>query len=144
MCIPQIRPGRGQYDQLGQFLNWWNSNRLFLNLKNGTNDLDFVHQVHIIMKVQFFFLFDIATVSGGTSVDKEKRKREESDQGVGDDDDEWFTADEGVFDNQLGRWVISPAMLEKIERRKKEKAADQVKSATKLQLQFDLDEVCMA
>ena len=58
-----------------------------------------------------------------------------------DEEEEWFTADEGVFDKQLGRWVVSPAMLEKIKRRKKEVAKSEVKSATKLKLQFDLDEV---
>ena len=56
-------------------------------------------------------------------------------------EEEWFTADEGVFDKQLNRWVVSPAMLEKIKRRKKEVAGSEVKSATKLKLQFDLDEV---
>ena len=78
------------------------------------------------------------------SVDKERGKRVASDLGVDKDEmeeEDWFTADEGVFDKQLGRWVISPAMLEKIERREKEKADSQVKSATKLKLQFDLDEV---
>ena len=56
-------------------------------------------------------------------------------------EEEWFTADEGVFDKQLGHWVVSPAMLERIKRREKEVAESEVKSATKLKLQFDLDEV---
>ena len=86
----------------------------------------------------------ITAPSEDTSVDKESGKRVASDFGVVKDEEEeedWFTADEGVFDKQLGRWVISPAMLEKIKRREKEKADSEVKSATKLKLQFDLDEV---
>ena len=58
-----------------------------------------------------------------------------------DEEEEWFTADEGVFDKQLGRWVTSPAMLERIKKREREKADSEIKSATKLKLQFDLDEV---
>ena len=64
-------------------------------------------------------------------VKEEKEEKEE----------EWFTADEGVFDKQLGHWVVSPAMLERIKRREKEVADSEVKSATKLKLQFDLNEV---
>ena len=86
-----------------------------------------------------------AAMSGGTSVDKEKEKAKGD-----DDDDEWYTADEGVFDKQLGRLVVSPSTLEKIEKREKERKRlsaeragkeDEVKSATKLQLVFGLDEV---
>ena len=78
--------------------------------------------------------------SGGTLVDKEMGKRAASDI-RDDEEEEWFTADEGVFDKQLGRWVTSPAMLERIKAREREKADSEVKSATKLKLQFDLDEV---
>lgn len=91
-----------------------------------------------------FLLFNTAA-SEGTSVDKERGKRVVSDFGENRDkeeeEDDWFTADEGVFDKQLGRWVVSPAMLERIKKREKEKADGKVKSATKLKLQFDLDEV---
>jgi hypothetical protein len=89
----------------------------------------------------------IAAESVGTSVDREGGRRVVSDLGVDKDEEEeeeeeeWFTADEGVFDKQLGRCVVSPAMLERIKKRKKEIADSEIKSATKLKLQFDLDEV---
>ena len=104
--------------------------------------------VHIKMLLYGTFTSLLATASGGTSVDEDKGKRVVNDLGVDVDKEEkekeeedWFTADEGVFDEQLGRWVVSPAMLERIKRREKEKADSEVKSATKLRLQFDLDEV---
>ena len=99
--------------------------------------------VHIKMLLYGTFTSLLATASGGTSVDEDKGKRvvdvdkEEKEE----EKEDWFTADEGVFDEQLGRWVVSPAMIERIKRREKEKADSEVKSATKLRLQFDLDEV---
>ena len=62
---------------------------------------------------------------------------------VGDDPDDWFTADEGVYDEH-GRLVYSDGYLEKLEiaeRERKQKKEGEVKSATNLELQFDLDEV---
>ena len=94
------------------------------------------------MTLSFLYLCTAASI--GTSVDREGGRRVANDLGVvkeEEEEEDWFTADEGVFDKQLGRWVVSPAMLEKIKRRKKEVAKSEVKSATKLKLQFDLDEV---
>ena len=71
------------------------------------------------------------------------------------DEDDWYTADEGTFDEH-GRLILSTAYLEKLknkeEKRKLEKEkkrvchdgsieGEDVKSATKLELQFELDEV---
>ena len=61
-------------------------------------------------------------------------------------DDEWYTADEGVFDKHTGRYVSSPGYLERLEMKERERKSisspgEEVKSSTKLELQFDLDEV---
>ena len=67
------------------------------------------------------------------------------DVGVGGDD-VWYTADEGVFDKDAGRYVSSPTYLERLEVKERERksisSGEEVKSSTKLELQFDLDEVC--
>lgn len=80
-----------------------------------------------------------------SAVDKDKTLEEE---------DEWYTADEGTFDEH-GKLSWSPGYLEKIEEEEKmnkEKKrtdsdstteGDEVKSATKLQLQFEIEEVCV-
>ena len=79
------------------------------------------------------------------AVDKEKVAEEE-------DEDEYFTADEGRIDEH-GRLISSSGYLEKLKEEEKERklekekkrlrhdGSEEIKSATKLELQFELDEV---
>ena len=85
----------------------------------------------------FFFALDCDIIT--VAVDEPK-------EAIGVGEDEWYTADEGVFDERVGRYVSSPAYLECLGMKEREKKSisddkEEVKSSTKLELQFDLHEV---
>ena len=73
------------------------------------------------------------------AVDKGERSAEEE----GDDPDDWYTADEGMYDKRRGLVHTEGYIegVEKAEKERKRKKGEEVKSATNLELQFDLYEV---